>query len=165
MVFAMDAHKDHKRKYTNGPYSEHLAEVAGIVAAVAPYHQLDNMVAVSWLHDCVEDVGVTKEQLVAQFGPVIANGVMLLSDLEIGNRAARKTASRVRLAGAPSWVQTIKVADLISNTSRIVERDPKFAVTHLAEKRLMLDVLTRADRRLIDIARAQIDTSIPSVTP
>ena len=44
----------------------------------------------------------------------------------------------------------------ISNTASIVERDPKFAVVYLAEKRMMLDVLTKADTRLIEIARAQI---------
>jgi len=50
-------------------------------------------------------------------------------------------------------VQTIKVADLISNTGSIVEHDPKFAVTYLEEKRLLLDVLTNADPRLLSIAR------------
>jgi hypothetical protein len=81
---------------------------------------------------------------------------MLLSDLEQGNRAERKAASRLRLAAAPGWVQSIKVADLISNTSSIVQNDPKFAATYLEEKRLMLDVLDHADDRLIVIAREQI---------
>jgi hypothetical protein len=83
------------------------------------------------------------------------DGVMLLSDLEQGNRAERKAASRARLADAPAWVQTIKCADLISNTSSIVLRDPKFAVTYLEEKRLLLDVLTKADPRLHALALSQ----------
>jgi guanosine-3',5'-bis(diphosphate) 3'-pyrophosphohydrolase len=73
----------------------------------------------------------------------------------MGNRAERKAASRARLAAAPGWVQTIKCADLISNTSSIVKHDPKFAVTYLEEKRLLLDVLTKADPRLVAIARQQ----------
>ena len=82
--------------------------------------------------------------------------VILLSDFETGNRTERKAASRERLANAPGWVQTIKCADLISNTSSIVKHDPKFAVTYLEEKRLLLDVMTKANSRLLELARSQI---------
>jgi guanosine-3',5'-bis(diphosphate) 3'-pyrophosphohydrolase len=127
--------------------------VAGIVATVAL--DIDHAVAVAWLHDCVEDQGVSAALLRDQFGSIVAEGVLLLSDLEVGNRAERKAASRLRLAGAPAWVQTIKCADLISNTSSIVKHDPKFSVTYLEEKRLLLNVLTKADSRLVEIARKQ----------
>lgn len=153
MMFAREAHKTQVRKYTGNPYVDHLAEVAGIVATVAL--DTDHAVAVSWLHDCIEDQGVAHATLKNEFGRTVADGVLLLSDLETGNRAERKAASRIRLAGAPAWVQTIKCADLISNTSSIVKHDPKFAVTYLEEKRLLLDAMHRADPRLLEIARAQ----------
>ncbi|NIG77876.1 bifunctional (p)ppGpp synthetase/guanosine-3',5'-bis(diphosphate) 3'-pyrophosphohydrolase [Klebsiella sp. Ap-873] len=153
MKFAMDKHKGQRRKYTNNPYTDHLAEVAGIVSSVLLH---DTVIACAWLHDVVEDQGVTAVELRREFGVSVSRGVMALSDLEEGNRAERKKLSRERLAKAPSWVQTIKVADLISNTSSIVEHDPKFAVTYLEEKRLLLDVLTEADPRLLAIAREQV---------
>lgn len=158
MEFARHVHREQKRKYTGNPYSDHLAEVAGIVAATGEGNGvwLDAAVSVAWLHDCVEDQEITKVELITRFGLTVAHGVMLLSDLEVGNRAERKAASRARLAAAPGWVQTIKVADLISNTASIVQHDPKFAETYLDEKRLMLDVLTNADWRLLEMARAQI---------
>ncbi|WP_429268889.1 HD domain-containing protein [Paraburkholderia sp. EB58] len=155
MLFAREVHKDQVRKYTGNPYIDHLAEVAGIVATVAL--DTDNSVAVAWLHDSVEDQGVSAALLRDRFGEIVAYGVLMLSDLETGNRAERKAASRARLATAPAWVQTIKVADLISNTSSIVKHDPKFAVTYLEEKRLLLDVLTSADPRLVEIARKQAE--------
>ena len=157
MQFAREAHKDQRRKYTNNPYADHLAEVAGIVSTVAgQYLNLEQeVIAVAWLHDCIEDQGVTLEQLDIEFNGIVASAVMQLSDLETGNRAERKASSRARLAEAWPFVQTIKCADLISNTSSIVMHDPKFAVTYLEEKRLLLDVLTKADPRLIEIARAQ----------
>jgi len=157
MQFARDVHKDQRRKYTNNPYTDHLAEVAGIVATVANQydHWRDMVVAVAWLHDCMEDQSVSDAYLSAQFGAEVAYGVFILSDLEEGNRAERKRLSRERLACAKSWVQTIKCADLISNTSSIVQHDPKFSVAYLEEKRLLLDVLTKADPRLVEIARAQ----------
>lgn len=152
MVFARYVHADQRRKYTNNPYADHLAEVAGIVATV----DADPVtIATAWLHDCVEDQNVTHSRLHHLFGGEIANGVILLSDLETGNRAERKTQGRIRLANAPGWIQTIKVADLISNTSSIVEHDPKFAKVYLEEKRLLLDVLTDADPRLLSIAWGQ----------
>lgn len=155
MMLAREVHKNQRRKYTGSPYTDHLAEVAGIVATVAPPYFADMMVSVAWLHDCVEDQGVTVPSLRAAFGDAVADGVRLLSDLEKGNRAERKAMSRDRLANAPSWVQTIKCADLISNTSSIVMHDPKFAAVYLEEKRLLLDVMTSADHRLVALARAQ----------
>jgi GTP diphosphokinase / guanosine-3',5'-bis(diphosphate) 3'-diphosphatase len=153
MMFAREAHKDQVRKYTGNPYVDHLAEVAGIVTTAELY--TSHSAAVAWLHDVIEDQGVTAKTLRERFGEIITAGVILLSDLETGNRAERKAASRARLAAAPGWIQTIKCADLISNTSSIVKHDPKFAVTYLEEKRLLLDVLTRADPCLRELARAQ----------
>lgn len=154
MQFAREVHKDQVRKYTGNPYVDHLAEVAGIVATLdLPEGPI--AIATAWLHDCVEDQDVAPQTIVDEFGLDVLLGVMSLSDLEEGNRAERKAASRARLARAAGWVQTIKCADLISNTSSIVMHDPKFAVTYLEEKRLLLDVLTKADLRLLEIARAQ----------
>jgi len=149
MVFAREVHKDQRRKYSEAPYITHLAEVAGIVATV------DNSaesVAVAWLHDSREDQGVTGEEIEHRFGMRVAVGVALLSDFETGNRAERKAASRERLASAPGWVQTIKCADLISNTSSIVQYDPDFAKVYLKEKAALLEVLTAADSRLLAMA-------------
>lgn len=156
MLFARAVHSDQRRKYTGNPYVDHLAEVAGIVSTVAGYAEFSEViVATAWLHDCIEDQDVSPAEIARRFGPHVQAGVLALSDLEVGNRAERKAASRKRLAAAPYWVQTIKVAELISNTSSIVQHDPKFAAVYLEEKRLLLDVLLNADHRLVAIARAQ----------
>jgi (p)ppGpp synthase/HD superfamily hydrolase len=113
------------------------------------------MIAVAWLHDCVEDCGVELQEIEDRFGTTVAIGVSGLSDVEQGNRAERKAASRERLSMCSGWIQTIKCADLISNTSSIVMHDPKFAETYLEEKRLLLAVLTKADPRLRELALKQ----------
>jgi (p)ppGpp synthase/HD superfamily hydrolase len=159
MIFARQVHQDQRRKYTGAPYSDHLAEVAGI-AMSAGWHDAtihpDKLMAVCWLHDSVEDQGVLLQTILERFGSDVAYGVSMLSDMETGNRAQRKAASRIRLGAAPSWVQTIKCADLISNSSSIVQHDPKFALVYLEEKRLLLDVLTKADPRLRQLAMEHI---------
>jgi guanosine-3',5'-bis(diphosphate) 3'-pyrophosphohydrolase len=154
MIFARAAHKDQRRKYTGNPYADHLAEVAGIVATVSTGNIAlnDAMIATAWLHDSIEDQNVSPAEIERRFGRVVQSGVLALSDLESGNRAERKAASRARLAQAPFWVQTIKLADLISNTASIVQHDPKFAVTYLAEKRALLEVMTSGDQRLYALA-------------
>lgn len=152
MKFARHAHRNQVRKFTGNPYSDHLAEVAGIVATV---ERADAALAVAWLHDVVEDCGVTLSEIESRFGTMVAIGVSGLSDMETGNRAERKAASRDRLAACSDWIQTIKCADLISNTSSIVRHDPKFAVTYLEEKRLLLAVLDKADPRVRAMAMAQ----------
>jgi (p)ppGpp synthase/HD superfamily hydrolase len=152
MIFAREIHRDQQRKYSGNPYADHLAEVAGIVATV---NSEPHVIATAWLHDAMEDQGIQEQEIRTRFGDLVCYGVLMLSDLEPGNRAERKAASRARLAQAEPWVQTVKVADLISNTSSIVLHDPGFAKLYLEEKRLLLEVLTQADPQLLDIARQQ----------
>ena len=167
MQFAREAHQDQVRKYTGEPYVTHLAEVAGIVATTlaCDSYGFEEAVAVAWLHDYIEDQcgGHTEDDLVGgmgllrfRFGNLVAQGVYQLSDLEKGNRAERKAKARDRLATCAGWIQTIKCADLISNTSSIVKHDPKFAEVYLEEKRLLLDVMDRADPRLRELAYANV---------
>lgn len=153
MQFATEKHSGQVRKYTGVPYVTHLAEVAGIVAAVDAWPEA---IAVAWLHDVMEDQEVSRGELNREFGSTVAYGVEALSDMERGTRAERKAMSRARLAAAGDWIQTIKCADLISNTSSIVMHDPEFAVIYLEEKRALLEVMTLAHPGLRAIAMSQV---------
>jgi hypothetical protein len=82
------------------------------------------------------------------FGADIAALVGWLTDVskpEDGNRAHRKAMDREHSARAPAEAQTIKLADLISNSRSIVKHDPAFARTYLEEKRMLLAVMTKGD--------------------
>lgn len=172
MMLARHAHRDQVRKYSGNPYADHLAEVAGIVATVVDFDTVNSpaaMIATAWLHDIVEDCGYTEQSLWEALDPnhehlaetdQVVRGVMWLSDLETGNRATRKRLSCERLAKAPHWVQTIKCADLISNTGSIVTHDPHFARVYLREKRDLLRAMTKADRRLWQLAWDQSFRSV-----
>lgn len=158
-VFATAAHAavGQVRKYTFEPYIVHPAEVAHIIDNLegATYE----MVAAAWLHDVVEDTGVTIETIRAEFGPEVAELVGWLTDVsrpEHGNRAHRKALDRAHTAAAPAEAQTIKLADLISNTRSIMAHDEAFAKTYLEEKRLLLEVMTKADATLMAEARKHV---------
>lgn len=160
-VFSMAAHEalGQKRKYTGEPYYTHPIRVAELLQEVQ-YTLPEEAFAVALLHDVVEDTGVELHTIGEVFGPKVEQGVALLTDTptrEGGpNRARRKEIDRQRLSQAPGWVQTVKVADMIDNTSTIVEYDPKFAKVYLEEKRLLLAELTSADPLLLEKAKTHI---------
>lgn len=148
LKFATQAHGEQKRKYTGQPYIVHPVEVMNIVKTVE--HD-DEMLAAALLHDVVEDTPVTIEEIEELFGSDVASLVSDLTDVskpEDGNRKFRKAMDREHSAAASARAQTIKLADLISNGVDILEHDRHFAKVFLAEKDLLLDVLTKGDKSL-----------------
>lgn len=148
LAFASIAHDGQLRKYSGEPYIVHPIEVMKIVMTVD--HD-DAMLSAALLHDVVEDTEVTIEEIEQAFGPDIADLVSDLTDVSRpadGNRKARKTLDREHSATASARAQTIKLADLISNSSDITRNDPSFAKVYLAEKRLLLKVLVLGDKIL-----------------
>lgn len=154
--FATKAHGNQKRKYTGEPYINHPIEVMKIVSQV-PHDE--NMLAAALLHDVVEDTDATIQDISDEFGHDIASLVDDLTDVskpEDGNRKYRKMLDRNHSAQASPRAQTIKLADLISNSSDILQHDPNFAKVYLAEKNLLLGVLTKGDPSLAARAAAYI---------
>lgn len=155
-VFATAAHAaiGQLRKYTNEPYIVHPMYVASIVASVP---HTEAMVCAGLLHDVLEDTQVPEAVLRQEFGDEVTDLVVWLTKVEVpGNRQVRKAAELERLAEAPAEAQTVKLADMIANTSSIVEHDPKFAVVYLEEKRLLVERLTKGDPILRELAQRTI---------
>ena len=133
------------RKYTGEPYINHPAAVVEIVRAVP---HTEEMLAAAWLHDTVEDTAATLDEIHDLCGHKVAVLVEMLTDVskpEDGNRAKRKAIDREHTALASPAAMTIKLADLIDNSSSILSRDPKFAEVYIKEKGLLLKVLMRGD--------------------
>lgn len=159
-AFAAEAHGSigQTRKYTGEPYINHPVEVMEIVRSV---EHTEEMLAAALLHDTIEDTPVTREDVEREFGPKVASLVMELTDqCHEGNRAARKAAEATRLGSISSEAQTVKLADFISNTRSIVERDPGFARVYLREKSRVLAVMTNGDPSLYALAHSQIATAL-----
>lgn len=149
-LFAERAHAavGQVRKYTNAPYIVHPIEVAEIVKSVP---HTDAMIAAAYLHDVLEDTKVTEQELRAEFGDEITDLVVCLTDVSTpahGARAVRKALDRAHISLAPAEAQTVKIADLLSNTKTIVKFDPEFAKIYLREKLATLDVLTSGNAEL-----------------
>ena len=146
--FATSAHEGQVRKYTNVPYIIHPVEVMEIVRTVK--HD-DTMLAAALLHDVVEDTDCTLDDICAEFGENVASLVASLTDVskpEDGNRKTRKAKDRANCGAGSAAAQTVKLADLISNSLDITKHDPKFAKIYMAESLQLLGVLTRGDKTL-----------------
>lgn len=154
-VFATAAHaaRGQKRKYTGEDYIVHPKEVVAIVQSVS---HTPAMLAAAWLHDVLEDTEVTPDQLREEFGDEVTELVLWLTDVSKpgdGNRATRKALDRQHTAQAPAEAQTVKLADVISNVSSIIQHDEAFARVYVDEKKQLLAVMTRGDATLIKIAQ------------
>lgn len=153
-LFAFAAHRSigQRRKYTNECYTMHLQEVVNILRSV---NADDVTLAIGWLHDVVEDTGITLVDVLSCFGTTIADGVYYCTEIskpEDGNRAARKRIDAEHFSQGGSKSQTVKVADIISNVSSITEHDIEFAKVYVYEKEHQLSLLTKANKELISWA-------------
>jgi (p)ppGpp synthase/HD superfamily hydrolase len=150
--FAREAHANQLRKYTNEPYIDHPAAVVELVRSVS---HTNEMICAAWLHDVVEDTEVTLDEIRDVFGSVVADYVRQLTDVSKpsdGNRLLRKELDRIHLSLACPKVQTVKLADIIDNTSSIVRYDPKFAKVYLEEKAQLLEALQKGDPAFVALA-------------
>jgi (p)ppGpp synthase/HD superfamily hydrolase len=142
------AHEGQFRKYSKMPYIVHPIEVATILQTVP---HTEEMVAAALLHDVVEDTDYTVDDIASLIDPKVAELVEGLTDIskpEDGNRKIRKGIDRQFLSEQSPQVQTIKYADIISNTQDIRANDPNFAKVYLEEMKELLKIMDKGDKTL-----------------
>lgn len=162
-AFAASAHSKQKRKFTGEPYINHPKRV---VELVKQYGGTEYMVCAAWLHDVIEDCEVTEEQLRATFPNEVVDLVVELTEKSKptdGNRAVRKKIDRDFLATVSPEAQTIKMCDLIDNTSDILENNKSFAKTYLLEKLALLEVMTKGNPVLYIRACNQVNEGLKTL--
>ena len=158
-MLAGKAHEGQFRKYSGMPYIVHPIEVATIVQTV---EHSDEMIAAALLHDVVEDTDYSFEDIAKEVSPEVADLVKGLTDVsspQDGNRKVRKAIDKDHLAEQNAEVQTIKLADVISNSQDIKANDPKFAKVYIEEMKALLEVLTKGDNTLYAKAKEIVYSS------
>ena len=122
--FAAQRHTGHQRKGNDKqPYINHPLEVANLIANVGQIDDVDVLIA-AILHDTVEDVGVTKDDIVKQFGERVAGIVMEVTDDKTLPKEERK---RLQVEHAPhlsAEAKLVKLGDKISNISDVTNNPP-----------------------------------------
>ena len=158
-VFATAAHAAvaQRRKYTGEPYIVHPIEVMEIVKTVA---HTPEMLAAALLHDVIEDTQMDSWTILDEFGRDITMLVGELTDSEYPsdcNREKRKGLEVIRWFSCSDSAKIIKCADIISNTSSIVEHDKDFSSVYLEEMCKLLPALRVKDSELHARAMRQVD--------
>jgi len=101
-AFATDAHRS--QKWASEPYIVHPKRVA---EAVAAYGGDDTAVAAAWLHDVVEDCGVSLEELCVFFNDDVADAVD-----SVTRRYGETYAELVKRSALHSRGRVIKLMDV-----------------------------------------------------
>jgi (p)ppGpp synthase/HD superfamily hydrolase len=122
--FAAEKHAHQKRKGQNQePYMNHLIEVAELIAGSTD--ALDpELIMAAFLHDTVEDTGVTLTELEQRFGPDVAS---LVAEVTDDKSLPKETRKHLQVKNAPhksARAQTLKLADKISNLRSILNSPP-----------------------------------------
>ncbi len=121
--FAARAHVDQKRKgVKEEPYLNHLAEVACLLAESGADARL---VAAGWLHDTVEDCGVTFATLETAFGADVASLVAEVTDDKTLGKAESKRRQIAEAPAKSARARCLKIADKTSNLRALLVTPPK----------------------------------------
>ena len=146
--FAAVAHHKQMRKYghSDRAYITHPARVAGMVCTVLG--ATEEMVAAAWLHDVIEDCGVTAATLEKEFPHLTVGLVKELTNPSKQypelSRAERKEMDREHVSKCCQQTKIIKLCDRIDNVRESLD-DPEtpedFFKLYLKESRALLEVL------------------------
>ena len=115
--YAEQAH-DGQRRRSGEPYVTHPLAVASILADMHMDHQ---SLMAAMLHDVIEDTGIPKDALSAQFGPTVAelvDGVSKLTQMDFQSKAQAQAENFQKMAMAMARdirVILVKLADRLHN--------------------------------------------------
>ena len=163
--FAEKAHLGHER-HSGEPYMRHLAETAKILAELGAGGAT---VAAGLLHDSVEDVGVTKENLVEEFGEEVAflvEGVTKLGHLKYKGTDRHNESLRKLFVAMSEDIRVllIKLADRLHNM-RTLSHVPKEKQRRIAAETLEIYAPIAYRLGIRKINRELEDLAFPFVYP
>ena len=172
--YADEAHGSQMRKYTPQRYIVHPIEVMEICSE---YTNDLCILAAALLHDVLEDTPVTRADLEAFLLSIMnATDAKRTTDLTMEltdvytkeaypqyNRRVRKDKEHVRGAATSPAAQTIKYADIISNSIDITAHDKDFGPKFLKEVRSQLKTMNKGNAALYARAVATVDECLKKI--
>ncbi len=124
LTFAAHKHKDQRRKDVNAsPYINHPISLANILCNEGHITDIEAICG-ALLHDTVEDTDTSPEELENEFGKVIRDIVMAVTDDTSLSRDERKKLQIVHAAELTERAKLVKLADKISNLRDVADNPP-----------------------------------------
>ena len=122
--FAAIRHVHQRRKEASeAPYINHLAAVAANVARATGGQDPDLVIA-AYLHDCIEDCGVTRAEIAELFGDDVADLVVEVTDDKSLPKEERKSLQIEHAAHKSARAKILKLSDLVANLSDMLVHPP-----------------------------------------
>ena len=118
--FAIRAHGD--QKYGSEPYVAHLDAVVAVLNEFG--YSGDEYVCSGYLHDCIEDTYILREDISKNFNDEIADIVFAVTDEEGKNRHERHVKTYPKIA-ANAKATIVKLADRIANVRHSIDTNNK----------------------------------------
>lgn len=125
---AYDAHRD--QRYGDKPYAAHLLAAANVLFEFSCWTL--ELLAAAWLHDSIEDAGLTRERIAEICNERVAELVWRVTDEPGKNRRERKTATYPKIAADPQAI-LIKLADRIANVRACLAGNSKLLAMYRKE--------------------------------
>ena len=134
---------DNQTRINGDPYINHPVEVAKYVEYyLKDDEHLDELKAVAYLHDTLEDTDTTYEELAYQFDYFIASLVLeLTNDEELKNMFTKKLYLAYKMANMSNYALTIKLLDRLANVRDLRNADAVFRKKYLFETKYILKEL------------------------
>lgn len=160
--FALGAHAgmSQVRKFTGEPYHYHPFRAAEMAQA---YGCDWEVVAGCYLHDTVEDTGITLDMIEEEFAPKVARiveGVTNVATREnrpLLNRAQRFGINLDHLKAQDRDSKEVRLFDVFDNLRDAEKVDAKFANMLVVEKPIVVAVCREANYVLHDMCMRRID--------
>ena len=123
-AFAAHAHRNQRRKDANrSPYINHPFALMDVLANEAGRAD-PTMLAAAVLHDTIEDIEVTFDDLKTAFGEKIASIVLEVTDNKSLTKHERKIRQIEHAATISPEAKMVKLADLICNLRDLIQTPP-----------------------------------------
>ena len=161
--YACKCHAQQKRKGAAGePYVNHLADVARRVAEATDGIDT-NLIAAALLHDTIEDVGVSREDLVVTFGEDIAALVVEVTDDNSLEKAERKRLQVTSAAKKSDRAKMLKLADKASNVRAMVASPPDWPDQRKREYADWAEAVAEGLRGVNETLEIELDAAIAAL--
>ena len=158
------AHENQKRKFDGSPYSVHPDSVAKIVLENKNSKHINELISSAYLHDVIEDTGVTFEQLLAEFGYMVASIVLeVTNEFTLIKKYGKKYYMSNKVLTLTNYGLVVKLADRLDNVSDLYLADINFRKKYVDETKYIIQVLgdfrdlTGTQIKLVKQIREKID--------
>ena len=158
LEFAAHKHRDQRRKDVHAsPYINHPIALANILVNEADIHDPE-VICAALLHDTIEDTETTAAELESEFGAVVRDIVLEVTDDKLLPKTERKRLQIEKTPGKSTRARLLKIADKTSNLRGIVHSPPQgWSAERLKEYVAWAEEVVRSCRGLNAALEAKFD--------